>query len=113
MTRYATASASRGSVARVAESKMWRERGDPPLGDAKVAPCAKQRAQLPAAASPSRPLSTGMRRGMKDIVYKEVPRTAITLPPGVAGGFAETQAALAMRSAIIWGGHCSECGFPS
>ena len=50
---------------------------------------------------------------MKDIVYKEVPRTAITLPPGVACGFAETQAALAMRSAIIWGEHCSECAFPS
>ncbi|WP_445163058.1 HAD-IIIC family phosphatase [Mycobacterium sp. Dal123C01] len=50
---------------------------------------------------------------MKEVVFGELARTVITLPTEVAGAFAATQAALAMRSAIIWGEHCSECAFPS
>jgi FkbH-like protein len=54
-----------------------------------------------------------MTRGVKEVVFGELARTVITLPPDVAAAFAATQAALALRSAIIWGEHCSECAFPS
>lgn len=46
-------------------------------------------------------------------MFRELTRTVITLPSEVAGAFAATQAALAARTAITWGEHCSECAFPS
>ncbi len=50
---------------------------------------------------------------MKELVLKEAPSSSIILPRVVLERFEETQAAIARRSTVIWGEHCSECAFPA
>lgn len=50
---------------------------------------------------------------MKEVVVHEAGLIHLSLPVEAVAGFAETRAALARRSAIVWGEHCSECAFPA
>jgi FkbH-like protein len=50
---------------------------------------------------------------MKELILREAPRGAVLLPADIAALFAETRAAIATRSTIVWGEHCSECAFPA
>lgn len=50
---------------------------------------------------------------MKEIVLREAPRVAVEMPEAVCAGFREMRQAIAKRSTIVWGEHCSECAFPA
>jgi FkbH-like protein len=50
---------------------------------------------------------------MREIVPGENRVTRIDLPGGVLQAMRELEAAIAERSQIVWGEHCSECAYPS
>jgi FkbH-like protein len=50
---------------------------------------------------------------MKETADRGAGVVPVSLPAEVLARFAETRAAVAARSAIVWGEHCTECAFPA
>jgi len=50
---------------------------------------------------------------MKELVFSEAPQASLNISSAECEPFRKTRAALARKSMVVWGEHCSECAFPS